>query len=94
LRGVVVELNNEPVRWHFTGVLSDQVTYKEIVHHYSAGAAPSPSPFIKEMHFAPQSEARVVLFPKQEPATEWLTIRLAHPEKMFVEEFRTVPNMG
>jgi hypothetical protein len=90
-RGFVVELNNEPVRWHFTNIQTGQVDYKQTVHHHSTGIAPPPSPFSKEKHFAPQSEARIVLIPRQDPIREWLTIRLPHPEKIFAEEFRTVP---
>jgi hypothetical protein len=90
-RGVVEELNNEPVRRLFVEKECDQVTYREIVHHHSAGVAEPPSPFVKERRFAAQSEARIVLHPRLGLARDWLTIRLSEPEKIFVEEFRTEP---
>jgi hypothetical protein len=90
-RGAIVEVDNLPVRRFFQMVSSGPVTYDAFEHHHAAGQAPAPSPFKKHPDFEPQSEVRVVLVPAQDVGREQLTIKLPHPEKIFAEEFRSIP---
>ncbi|MCK1542213.1 hypothetical protein IVA98_32965 [Bradyrhizobium sp. 160] len=90
-RSTIVEFGGEPTRWFFASVSSGSVAYDADEHHHSAGLAPAPSAFRKDRHFAAQSEARIVLTPHRDLGREWLTVKLPHPEKLFVEEFRIIP---
>jgi hypothetical protein len=90
-RGTIIELDNQPVRRHFQMVSSGPVTYAAIEHHHAAGQAPAPSPFKKHPDFAPQSEVRIVLVPIKDFELDQLTVKLPHPEKIFAEEFRSIP---
>jgi hypothetical protein len=90
-RGTIIELDNQPVRRHFQMVSSGPVTYDAIEHHHAAGQAPAPSPFKKHPDFAPQSEVRIVLVPIKDFERDQLTVKLPHPEKIFAEEFRSIP---
>jgi hypothetical protein len=93
-RGTIIELGNKPVRQLFQTVSSGPVTYDAIEHHHAAGQAPSPSPFKKHPDFAPQSEVRIVLVPIRDLERDQLTVKLPHPEKVFAEEFRSIPPIG
>jgi hypothetical protein len=90
-RGTIIELDNQPVRRHFQMVSSGPVTYDAVEHHWASGQAPPPSPFKKHPDFAPQSEVRIVLVPVRDLGHENLTVKLPHPEKIFAEEFRSIP---
>jgi hypothetical protein len=89
-RGVVLELN-ERVQKLFSKPRFQRVTYDAFERDYIEGQAPAPSAFRKHPKFAAQSEIRILLEPKQEIQTKQITIRLQHPERIFEEEFRTVP---
>lgn len=91
-RGTILELDNQPVRRFLQLVSSGPVTYDAVEHHHAAGQAPAPSPFRKHPDFAPQSEVRIVLVPVQDLGRDQLTIKLPHPEKIFAEEFRSIPS--
>jgi len=90
-RGTIIELDDQPVRQHFQMVSSGPVSYDAVEHHHAAGRAPAPSPFMKRSDFAPQSEVRIVLVPIRDVERDQLTVKLPHPEKIFAEEFRSIP---
>jgi hypothetical protein len=90
-RSTIIELDDKPARRFFTSVASRTVSYDANEHHYTAGVAPVPSAFRKHPDFVAQSEARIVLTPIENLGRDWLTVRLPHPEKIFVEEFRGGP---
>jgi hypothetical protein len=78
-RGRIVELNNRKVSSVFARTAFDRVRYEAIVHHHSAGVAPAPDPFQKDPFFERQSEARIVLYPKEQIDLKQMTVQLPRP---------------
>jgi hypothetical protein len=91
-RGVVLELDAR-VQSLFRKPRFERVVYDAVERDHSLGQAPAPSPFRKHPKFAAQSELRIVLTPVREVGREQLTIKIPHPEKLFLEEFRSVPEI-
>ncbi|MDQ2803685.1 MAG: hypothetical protein M3Y41_13775 [Pseudomonadota bacterium] len=87
-RGVVVEMGNTKVNRLFSHFHCAPVVYDDLRRDPKTTRLPQPSPFLKHSTFAPQREIRIALQPRQAIPLQNLTIKIPHPEKAFVEEFR------
>jgi hypothetical protein len=93
-RGLLVEMDYQPVRKFLRSVDFDHVTYDAIEYNHGDGEAPVPSPFRKHSDFRYQSEVRIVLWPAKCLGQSRFTIKLPRPDKIFTEEFRSIPPIG
>lgn len=90
-RGVIPELGGAKMSNICKGFTWQDVTYDVLRRDASMGQTPSPSPFLKDIHFARQREIRIVFVPREPTTRSTFTVQIPKPGHLFDEMFRVVP---
>lgn len=86
-RGILVDWQNRKVRDVFSVFRCARVEYTNLSRDQFSPLPPAPSPFLKDLAFSPQSEVRIVLYPKTQIALKTFTIKIPRPNEVFSKEF-------
>ncbi|MCA1514558.1 hypothetical protein [Bradyrhizobium sp. NBAIM01] len=80
-------VNDKPLAVLFKGSRCDQVKYDRVSLLIEEGPPPAPNPFLKDVKFSDQQEARYVLLPANPIAEDTLFVKFPDPDKYLVREF-------
>jgi hypothetical protein len=90
-RGVVPELDGAKMSDICERFMWADVTYDVLKRNAAMGQAPSPSPFLKDVHFARQHEVRIAFFPRKPITRPTFVVHIPKSTQVFEELFRAVP---
>jgi hypothetical protein len=87
-RGVVPELDGARMSDLFQSFECSQVAYDVLLRSRGSSRAPEVSPFLKNVFFAAQQEARIVLYPRRSIPSSTFVVRVPRANQLFKEVFR------